>query len=275
VLLDDVAATTKIKCMLYKDSDDSLVGTTEERVPGLISSPTWETFNFIAPKPDLTAQAYWIVAWADNAAYVQYDSGTATIGFDAETYNDPPNPWFPTEYPNYDLSIFCNYTVAGGEAYYALTSTWQTALEWDAITDLSQAFATSWVVDIVHTIGANQYYVDLSQAIATTWTILTQWNGIIDLTQTFGTIWTVIIQTDFITALTQTFTTSWLVEAVVGAWQAFNVDLTLNIVTSWIVDVVHTLWISPEVTTFGTLALVIGIIALAIAVTAFAAKTKD
>jgi len=124
----------------------------------------------------------------------------------------------------------------------AFGTSWQILTQTDFLTALTQTFTSSWIVDVIHTIGANQYYVDLTQAIATTWTILTQWNGIIDLTQSFGTTWTVLIETDFITALTQAFTTSWIVEAVVGAWQAFNVDLTLNIVTSWIVEVAYTPW---------------------------------
>jgi hypothetical protein len=152
----------------------------------------------------------------------------------------------------------------------AVSSTWNVLVGWNAILDFTQSLTTSWtvltqtsfniiallsntfswIVDVVHTIAGVNYIVDLSQALTTSWTILTQWNAITDLTQSIGTTWTVLTQTDWITSLTQAFTTSWLV------------------------DVTYTAWTAPEeeVTTFGTLGLVIAIIALAIAIVAFTAK---
>ena len=176
----------------------------------------------------------------------------------------------------------------------SLTTSWMilTQTSFNIIASLSNTF--SWIVDVVRTIAGVNYIADLSQAITTTWTILTQWNSIISLSQALSTTWAILTQSTFNINLAQTLTTTWtvLIQSTFNIitslsntftwtvdiyhWMftgfAYTVDLSLSILTSWITDLIYTPYISPEVTTFGTVAFVIAIIALAIGVTAFAAK---
>lgn len=139
----------------------------------------------------------------------------------------------------------------------SLVTSWNVLTQWNSIIDLNQAFSTTWqvllqstfnivtslantftwIVDVVHTIGANQYFVDLTQALSTAWTVLAQWDGTIDLSQSLTTTWTVLLQASFNVATTLTGTFTWLVDVVKGVTHVFNVDLTLSIITEWIVDI--------------------------------------
>lgn len=96
------------KCAIYKVSDDSLVGVTEERA---LNTWDWHTFNFSAPKPNLTNIEYWLVlAHSVGAKYIDYDGGDAGKGgYEAFAYNDfPAFESLTGEARKY--SIYCDYT---------------------------------------------------------------------------------------------------------------------------------------------------------------------
>lgn len=108
------AWTGKVKCAIYKHSDLSLVGVTEENTIG-VTTPTWYTFNFIGTKPSLVSgTAYILVAWAESASGNLYISanfvGGSTVGhIQGITYNGFPNP-FSSTHVAYSYSIYCTYT---------------------------------------------------------------------------------------------------------------------------------------------------------------------
>ncbi|MDH5690717.1 MAG: hypothetical protein OEY81_04755, partial [Candidatus Bathyarchaeota archaeon] len=107
-------ATPKIKCALYKKSDNSLVGSTEKWT--LTSGwDGWKTFNF-ADGPSLENIDYWIVFWINAKVYAYYVTETEKRGTQYRFYNSWPNPWSPNTY-DWKMSIYCTYTPAGGEIY--------------------------------------------------------------------------------------------------------------------------------------------------------------
>lgn len=96
------------KCAIY-DSDLNLVGVTEERTLDVVGQ--WQTFNFTAPKPSLSAADYWLVAWSTCYSYLYYDGGAANQGADyLKTYNSFPDPLVPDAYFDEKMSIYCDYT---------------------------------------------------------------------------------------------------------------------------------------------------------------------
>jgi len=104
---------TKVKCAIYKHSDLSLVGSTEEIAGG--TTVQWNTHNFAAPKPALIANtAYILVAWGQTATYLprlHYDTGDTNQGHEqALTYDSWPDPLVPV-HSTRKFSIYCTYTV--------------------------------------------------------------------------------------------------------------------------------------------------------------------
>jgi len=105
----------KIKCAIYKHSDLSLIGVTEEKIV-FADSGQWHTFNFTGTKPSLiSGTAYILVAWAETqAGYCRIGSnfvgGTTAGHVQAIAYNGYPNPLSPTDIA-YVCSIYCTYTV--------------------------------------------------------------------------------------------------------------------------------------------------------------------
>jgi len=104
------------KCALYKDSDDSLVGYTEEKSIG--TSPQWWTHNIVSGGT-LTATDYILTVWANDAWVMFYDS---VSGYNAAyrelTYDGFPDPagWDSKQgYPDQKFSIYCTYTAAAGD----------------------------------------------------------------------------------------------------------------------------------------------------------------
>ena len=104
----------KMKCAIYKHSDLSLVGQTEEVLVPVTDPANWITFNFTAPKPSLTANtAYILVAWSYSSvgyARLSFDAGDANQGhWQLLTYNGFPNPLNPG-HADFKYSIYCTYT---------------------------------------------------------------------------------------------------------------------------------------------------------------------
>jgi hypothetical protein len=109
--------TGKVKCAIYKHSDLSRVGVTEERTLTLTNTFTWYTFNFNAPKPSLVINTpYILVVWSENVtgySYVCGDNGdTNQCHYQAITYDGFPDPLVPTHMSR-KYSIYCTYTVGG------------------------------------------------------------------------------------------------------------------------------------------------------------------
>jgi len=110
--------TNEYKQGLYKRSDNSFVGGTEEG--NTVYDPAWRTTNF-SPSVNITSQDYYIVFWKNyyTGEYygesIYYDSATGLGGDDSENYGNWPDPWSPTSQDR-KYSIYCTYTAGGGEA---------------------------------------------------------------------------------------------------------------------------------------------------------------
>ena len=107
-----------VKCALYKASDKSFVGETEERdlngvSDGLIS------FEFSDPKPSLIAQDYIICWWTNNSdiRFWYQSNASFTRHLQTLTYNGWPNPLVSTT-SSYRYSAQCTYTPTAGEEEY-------------------------------------------------------------------------------------------------------------------------------------------------------------
>ena len=107
----------QVKGAIYKKSDNSLVGSTEEKtISGTPSwTPAWYTFNFLG-SPSLSAgEDYFLVGWANKNTSgsfksIYYDEVTEEkAGYQSKTYGAWPDPWSPTLY-KYRFSIYCTYT---------------------------------------------------------------------------------------------------------------------------------------------------------------------
>ena len=103
------AKTPKVKCALYKESDDSLVAYTEEWT--LTSGwDDWKTFNIVWGGT-LENIAYWIVVWADDQVTLKRFLLAGQDAWDAHPYNSWPEPLVPTE-GTWEYSIYCTYSTA-------------------------------------------------------------------------------------------------------------------------------------------------------------------
>jgi len=109
---------SKGKCGIYRKSDGSFVGETEEKT----SIPEgWNTFNFTDPKPSLSNVDYWLVVFGEAAPSVFATSETGKMGRTLEDmYPNFPDPWTP-EIKDYKISIYCTYTPVGPPPEYSLT----------------------------------------------------------------------------------------------------------------------------------------------------------
>lgn len=115
--MDMYDSGVKSKAALYKKSDASLVGTSNENTGDGVTG--WRTWLFSVPKPSLVATDYVLCLWSDGAAGtfgVASKDLTTYRYYKIQVYNNYPNPFNGTtgNSLNYHLSIYCNYTPAGG-----------------------------------------------------------------------------------------------------------------------------------------------------------------
>lgn len=111
--------TYPTKCALYKVSDNSLVGETEEKI--LTAGQSWEQYVFNEPKPQLIAnEMYYICVWAqqhpEEGRYcsISYDENIYDQGlwFRPEPYGLWPNLITLNEWGvRRVMSIYCIYDV--------------------------------------------------------------------------------------------------------------------------------------------------------------------
>jgi len=116
VCLNGWGSGEKVKCALYKKSDDSLVGVTQERSDG---GEDWQTFNFDEPKPELTAIDYIICVYSDSGAKeIWYNAVSIYRYYKSVAYNSYPNPFDGTKGDaTLKLSIYCTYSTEEEEAF--------------------------------------------------------------------------------------------------------------------------------------------------------------
>ncbi len=109
---EDTFPPVKGKCMIYKTSDSSLIGTTEEKTLSTGATPDWVVFNYYSdPQPQLVKDTeYTIVCWANYNYAVYYNDYSFSKGkYNSTVYGTPPpNPMFINE--NRLYSIYCSYT---------------------------------------------------------------------------------------------------------------------------------------------------------------------
>jgi len=110
----NLSTAPKIKCMIYKMSDSTLMGTTEEKIINTGEEPDWVTFNFTTTKPNLTTGVdYVLVCWSNDTCNLYYDdtSDVSSGRYKNYSYGVPPSPsitWDGNESRLY--SIYCSYT---------------------------------------------------------------------------------------------------------------------------------------------------------------------
>lgn len=105
--------SSKFKFALYKHSDNSFVGGTEEKTLSIDGgwAGAWQTLNFLAPKPNILNIEYWIEAWTNYGA-MWFSAGVAgKAGIDTETYDGWPDPLVPSLEAK-KFSIYCTYSTA-------------------------------------------------------------------------------------------------------------------------------------------------------------------
>jgi hypothetical protein len=113
--LQITTSTKNVKCAIYKHSDLSLVAYTQERAISP-SSPSWQTFPFSEPKPNLTAGTpYILVAWSSSgtgdACFYRQDGTTDQAHYDDITYVSAwPNPLAVTAHGARNYCIYCTYS---------------------------------------------------------------------------------------------------------------------------------------------------------------------
>ncbi len=105
-------------CMLYRASDNALIGTTTSDWVSLPqedpeSSSWWAVFNFTGTKPLLVkGTQYVMTCWGDSTysrVYYNESNGSGTGRYDAHPYGSPPDPANFTNESRY-YSIYCIYT---------------------------------------------------------------------------------------------------------------------------------------------------------------------
>lgn len=97
-----------VKCAIYKESDYSLVGVTEERIIPNTGDFTWEQFDFASP-PTLENTSYVLVAWASNWTPFRYQTGEGSQREQSISYNSYPDPLVPNSYTG-EYAIYCTYS---------------------------------------------------------------------------------------------------------------------------------------------------------------------
>jgi len=112
-LLNDTVVKNA-RCILYDAALSPVVnGETEQKAVPIATD--WLTFNFVAPKPVLTVGVYWICVFGDAGdgffhAYYEDSQSGFDLRIDDETYDGIPDPLAGTEYADFKMSIYCNYT---------------------------------------------------------------------------------------------------------------------------------------------------------------------
>jgi hypothetical protein len=105
------SARPTYRCMIYRENDSRLIGTTEEKKPG---STGWYTFDFEDTPILEHGVKYVITLWGDNTTRIYYYSlsgGLATGKLDPESYGDTPPDPANFEYQSWHIySLFCSYT---------------------------------------------------------------------------------------------------------------------------------------------------------------------
>jgi hypothetical protein len=83
------AGTKRAKCAIYRYSDNTLVGQTQE-LTGLAGGD-WRTFNFLDPKPALKGgEQYWLVIWFDAFSDSYFETGVLETPGNVYIYADMP-----------------------------------------------------------------------------------------------------------------------------------------------------------------------------------------
>jgi hypothetical protein len=107
----------KFRCAIYKHSDLTLIGNTEERTLSLTTSFVWYTFNFNDPKPSLTAnEVYILVVWAKYTNQYLYiarniNGDTNQGHYRTQAWNNWPSPWVSPYHNTDKSSIYCHYAI--------------------------------------------------------------------------------------------------------------------------------------------------------------------
>lgn len=129
VYLSCTVKAKNAKCAIYKHSDLSLVGVTEQ-LSIAIGFDDWKTFNFGEPKPSLSVSTdYILVVWGESDAGLlnaYYNTGGTVdqCHFSSTPYNSYPPTWEPTHWGDKQVSIYCTYsTEEEGEKSFTLSET--------------------------------------------------------------------------------------------------------------------------------------------------------
>lgn len=104
----DRATTLKVKFAIYKVSDNSLIGYTEEWAVAM-DYDNWKTLN-IAWGGALEATDYYLCLWYEAATYYYYTAVTVASVYDAKDYDSFPATLDPTSWADHEISIYCTYT---------------------------------------------------------------------------------------------------------------------------------------------------------------------
>jgi hypothetical protein len=113
--LQVTSSSKNVKCAIYKQSDLSLVGYTQERTISP-SSISWQTFSFNEPKPSLTAGTqYILVAWSSSGYgdtyFYRQDGAIDQAYYDDITYGSSwPDPFSVDAHGARSYCIYCTYT---------------------------------------------------------------------------------------------------------------------------------------------------------------------
>lgn len=113
--LQVTSSSKSVKCAIYKQSDLSLVGYTQERTISP-SSISWQTFSFNEPKPNLTAGTqYILVAWSSSGygdtLFYRQDGAIDQAYYDYVTYGSSwPDPFEVEAHGARSYCIYCTYS---------------------------------------------------------------------------------------------------------------------------------------------------------------------
>lgn len=100
----------KIKFGIYKASDASLVGYTEEWIatPGY---DDWKTLVIVSGGILVANTDYYLVSWQNTlwGVGLTYETTGSTSAYDSHVYDGFPNPWTQTALGDSKFAIFCTY----------------------------------------------------------------------------------------------------------------------------------------------------------------------
>jgi len=103
-------APQRIKCAIYRESDNRLVGVTEEVIVNK-AGDWWVRLNFPEPKPKLEATNYALVAWATSPVGIWLSPMDVPRGRQYVPYTGVfPDPWNPEVFRTKEAhGIYCTY----------------------------------------------------------------------------------------------------------------------------------------------------------------------